>query len=107
MSNLPDSPVPWSPIEQPEGKWDWTAKLPALIAGFVALIVAAALLTYRKHGWPVVLAAGLILIAIVLLVWSASTGSWCTPPNRAFGDMHWGKGFYHEPSITDCFKLTK
>lgn len=88
-------------------RWTWSEKLPLILAALAALLAAGFLLCWQRSR-PLTLAGAILIVVGLLLLWqSTQVAEWCRPPNRAFGQVHWGQGFWHEPSLIDCIRLTR
>lgn len=77
----------------------WTARLPALIAGLLALLLGSALL--RRH-WP--WAVGLGITGAGLLFYSYLLTDWCAAP---LGGLTWGRMTWPHHSLMDCVELVR
>lgn len=81
-------------------KWNWTGKLPLLLAGLALIGAGLVWFAKRPWTWP---AFALIAIGICLVVESEQMGDWCRPHETTFGSAFGGQFTHH--SLSDCWKL--
>lgn len=83
-------------------KWDWTGKLPLLLAGLVLIGTGLLWLVKRPWAWPGV---ALVVVGILAVVEAERIGDWCQPHETTFGAAFGGQFTHH--SLTSCWKLVE
>lgn len=81
--------------------YKFSAKLPLLLSGIVALVLGLGWFIKRPWAWP---AFGLVVLGLVLVLASESMGDWCQPKETTFGGAFSGEAFAHH-GLKDCVRL--
>lgn len=92
-----------APPDDPQAQW--TAKLPALVLGIVAIAVAL-LVAKGRWRYSAPIAVAMLVLGVSLVVFSTTVHGWCAPSTAKWGGGAFGQtAFWHGASVHDCVRM--